>query len=77
MSNILKQLFCNHNSQRLISKIDAMYIDDLYLNPNKYKRTAYWRCERCGKILTKKYKEAFSTFNWEHIMINNTQKENE
>ncbi len=77
MDNLLKQLFCNHSTQRRLAKIDSSYIDSIFKNPYNFNKVAYWQCERCGKILKKKYKEAFSTFNWEHIMINNTPKENE
>lgn len=72
MVNLLKQLFCNHKSQRCISNFDSEYVDRLYTG-KKNKGYSLWRCERCGKYIKKPINEAVSTFNWVNITIKGNQ----
>ena len=68
MANILKQLFCNHKSQRCITNFDSSYIDQI-ADGKKTKKYSLWRCERCGKYIKKPLQEGVSTFNWVNITI--------
>lgn len=64
----IKQLFCNHVSTRCLSGFDMKYVDDIF-NNKKVKTKLNWQCERCGKIIPKKFTEKPSTINWEHTTI--------
>ena len=68
MKNPIKQLFCNHTSQRCLTNIDSEYVDKLY-NGDKSNKYSIWICERCGKIIKKPINEKLSTFNWINITI--------
>ena len=68
MANILKQLFCNHRSQRCITNFDSNQVDNDVKN-NRPEKYSLWRCERCGKYIKKPLNEDVSTFNWVNITI--------
>lgn len=55
MSNI-KQLFCNHKSQRCLTTIDSNYIHNLK-NGHKLNKST-WQCNRCGKIIYKNFHDS-------------------
>lgn len=65
IKRIIYQTFCNHTEQKCISDLgQSSYINDIALFGKKDSKIA-WRCERCGKILYKKYTDsAKSTINW-------------
>lgn len=70
--SIIKKLFCNHTSQRCLTKYDLSYIDNKY-NSIRDSSDNYtiWRCERCGKIIKKKILTSATTFDWINITIKN------
>ena len=63
----IKQLFCDHVSLRCLTNFNLEYIDDL--KRGKKNNKMLWQCERCGKIITKKYFEGPATINWENINV--------
>lgn len=64
----IKQLFCDHISLRCITNFNLEHVDQL--SKGKVKNKILWQCERCGKIITKKYFENPSTINWININVN-------
>lgn len=52
MKKLLKQIFCNHSSQRCLTIFNMKYIDD-YIS-GKRNRRIIWVCERCGKKIKKR-----------------------
>lgn len=52
IKKLLKQVFCNHTNVRVIFPIIQTGYCDKSLNSSTYKV----RCERCGKIMTRKFK---------------------
>ena len=74
MVNIIKQIFCNHTSQRCLTNYDSRYMDKITGYNGKPERYSIWVCERCGKYIKKPINEAISTFNWVNITVKSKNK---